>query len=307
MQIGSGAHTYALVEGWGKLPAGKAYGYTHGVVEDTRGRIYIHNQSVDAVCVFEPDGTFVASWGEAYATGAHGMHVSREKDGEYLYLSTTGQRQVVKTRLDGTLVWTVSTPPRPDIYDSNKKLFKPTETAVAPNGDVYVADGYGQPWIHRYSRDGEYKGSFGGPGNGRGQLSNCHGIMLDTRGPEPLVLVSDRGNSRLQYFSLDGQFVRFSAEGLVRKPCTTIQFGEELYIPDLHSRVTVLDRQDKLVAHLGEREEGWKIPNWPNIAHELRKPGSFTSPHGLHVDKRGNIYLVEWISDGRVTKLERAG
>ena len=305
MKIGEGSHKYELVEGWGSLPDERAYGYTHGVVEDAKGRIYIHNQSKHSVCLFDPEGNFLGSWGEAYAAGAHGMHLSKEKDGEYLYLSTTGQRMVVKTTLDGKVLWSVSTPPRSDIYDSDKKLFSPTETAVGPNGKVYVADGYGQPWIHVYSLNGEYEKSFGGPGSAEGQLSNCHGIMIDTRGKEPLVLVSDRGNSRLQYFSLEGKFVRMSAAGIVLKPCTTIQYKDELYIPDLYSRITILDKNDKLVCHVGERVEGYKIDGWPNIKKELRRPGTFTSPHGLHVDRQGTIYLVEWISDGRVTKLKR--
>ena len=305
MRIGSGSHQYEVVEGWGKLPAGKAFGYTHGVVEDSSGLLYIHNQSKDSVCIFDAGGEFISSWGEAYAGGAHGMYLNKEKDGEFLYLSTTKQNSVVKTTLKGEVLWTIGQPPRPDIYDGDKKKFVPTETTVAPNGEVYVADGYGQPWIHRYDASGRYLSSFGGLGAGEGQLSNPHGIMIDRRGPEPLVLVSDRGNSRLQYFTLAGTHVRFSGQDLVRKPCTTISYKDELYIPDLHSRITILDKNDRLVGHVGERAEGWKIPQWPNIAHELRQVGSFTSPHGLHVDKQGNIYLVEWISDGRVTKLKR--
>jgi len=305
MRIGSGSHTYEVVEGWGKLPEGKKYGYTHGVVEDAQGRIYIHNQSADSVCVFSAEGVFQNSWGPQFASGAHGLHLNKEKSGEYLYLSTTSQGQVVKSTLDGQMAWAVTTPRRPDLYDSDKRAFRPTETAVGPNGKVYVADGYGQPYIHVYSLDGQYETSFGGLGDGPGQLSNPHGVMIDTRGKDPLVLISDRGNSRLQYFTLDGKHVKFTGVGIIQKPCTTIQHGDEIYIPDLYSRITVLDKNDQLVCHLGERKEGWKIPGWPNIAHDLRQVGNFTSPHGLHVDKRGNIYLVEWISDGRVTKLAK--
>ena len=305
MKIGSGSHQYEVVEGWGKQPAGISYGFTHGVVEDSQGRIYIHNQSKDSVCIYDAAGTFVKSWGAEYAAGAHGMLLNREKDGEFLYLATTGQGQVAKTTLDGRVTWSIGQPARPDIYDGEKKKFVPTETAVAPNGDVYIADGYGQPWIHQYSPTAEYIRSFGGPGKDAGQLSNPHGIKIDTRGREPLVLVSDRGNNRLQYFTLDGKHVRFSGVGILRQPCTTIQFSDEIYIPDLLSRLTILDKDDKLIAHLGEYEEGWKLEGWPNIAHTLRQPGKFTSPHDMHVDAQGNIYVAEWISDGRVSKLKR--
>jgi hypothetical protein len=303
MRIGSGSHTYEWVENWAKIPDHIQPGYTHGVAEDAQGRIYVHNASPHAIIVFDADGNFLNAWGEGFAAGAHGLFLNREVDGEYLYLSATNQNVVVKTTLDGREVLRITTPDLPHIYDSERK-FVPTETAVAPNGDIYIADGYGQPWVHRYNVRGEYISSFGGLGDEPGQLKNPHGIMIDTRGSEPLVLVSDRGNHRLQYFTLDGESVRIT-EGMLRLPCTTEQHGDELYIPDLHSRLTILDKDDQLITHLGERENGWEIPGWPNIAHELRQAGSFTSPHDLHVDSVGNIYVVEWISDGRISKLAR--
>jgi len=303
MKIGSGSHTYEWIEGWAKVPASVTLGYTHGVVEDSKGRIYIHHTGTPSVAIFEPDGTFVSAWGGEYSAGAHGMYLNNEADGEYLYLSTTNQGFVAKTTLDGREIYRIGVPDLPNIYDAEKK-FSPTETAVAPNGDVYIADGYGQPWVHQYNAKAEYIRSFGGKGDQLGQLNNPHGIKIDTRGSEPLVLVSDRGNNRLQYFTLDGKPVKVS-KGIVDLPCTTDQWQDEIYIPDLHSRLTVLDKNDNLITHLGERANGWQIQGWPNIAHDLRQVGNFTSPHDLHVDGKGNIYVAEWISDGRVTKLQR--
>jgi DNA-binding beta-propeller fold protein YncE len=278
-------------------------GYTHGVVEDSQGRIYVHNTSKDSVLVFDPDGNFLNSWGEEFAAGAHGMYLNKEHDGEYLYLSTTNQGMVVKTTLDGRVIYRIGTPDLPHIYNEATK-FSPTETAVAPNGDVYIADGYGQPWVHQYSAKAEYIRSFGGLGDGLGNLNNPHGIKIDTRTSEPMVLVSDRGNHRLQYFTLDGKPVKI-VKGMLDLPCTTDQYQDEIYIPDLHSRLSILDRNDQLITHLGEREKGWEIQGWPNITHGQRQVGNFTSPHDLHVDNNGNIYVVEWISDGRITKLAR--
>lgn len=303
MQIGSGSHIYEWVEGWAKIPSNIQPGYTHGVVEDAQGRIYVHNASMDSVLIFDAEGNFIQSWGEAYAEGAHGLHLNAESDGEYLYLALTKQAMVVKTDLDGNEIWRIATPELPQIYDDEHK-FSPTETTVAPNGDVYIADGYGQPWVHVYDSAANYKFSFGGRGEEPGLLNNPHGIMLDTRGSEPLILVSDRGNHRLQYFTLDGEFVRIT-EGMLDLPCTTVQYQDEIYIPDLHSRMTILDKDDQLIAHVGERENGWQIEGWPNIAHELRQVGNFTSPHDLHVDQNGNVYMAEWINDGRITKLAR--
>ena len=303
MQIGSGSYTYEWIENWAKLPEGIQFGYTHGIAEDSQGRIFVHNASTYSVIIFDEDGSYLESWGEEYAAGAHGMLLNREADGEYLYLAATNQNMVVKTTLYGKEVLRIETPELPQIYDTERK-FVPTETAVAPNGDIYIADGYGESWVHCYNARGEYLFSFGGRGDGEGQLNNPHGIMLDTRGSEPLLVVADRGNHRLQYFTLDGKFVKIT-EGMLRLPCTTEQYEDDLYIPDLHSRLTILDSNDQLITHLGERDHGWEIPGWPNIAHDLRQAGNFTSPHDLHVDSRGSIYVAEWISDGRVTKLVR--
>jgi len=307
MVIGTGAHRYEVHSGWGKLPSGLSFGTTHGVVEDSSGRILIHHTGRQSVVTFEPDGTFVSSWGDEYQGGAHGMFLNRERDGEYLYLSTTSLGFVSKTTLDGREVFRIGTPNLPDIYDQERK-FVPTETAVAPDGRIYVADGYGQPWVHIYDRDARYLSSFGGKGSGEGQLDNPHGIKVDTRGPQPLVLVSDRGNSRLQYFTLDGKHVRF-VQGDLRKPCTTYQWKDEIYIPDLYSRLTILDRQDRLIAHVGDWPDCWTKEGWPNLPSSDWREGQFSSPHDLHVDGRGTIYVVEWLSNGtgKITKLVRQG
>jgi hypothetical protein len=303
--IGSGKHRYEVIDRWEKLPARFRLATTHGVVEDSRGRILIHHTGRQSVVILDPDGRYESSWGDEYEGGAHGMFLNREADGEYLYLSATSLGFVAKTTLDGREVFRIGTPERPDIYDQERK-FVPTETAVASDGRIYVADGYGQSWVHVYDRSARYVTSFGGKGNGTGQLDNPHGIKIDTRGAEPLVLVSDRGNSRLQYFTLDGQHVRFT-QGDLRKPCTTYQWKDEIYIPDLYSRLTILDREDRLVAHLGDWPECWNKEGWPDLPASGWVTGRFSSPHDLHVDGKGSIYVVEWLSEGtpKITKLVR--
>ena len=305
MEIGTGTHRYEVIDDWAKLPAGMQFGTTHGVVEDANGRIYIHHTGKQSVTIFEPDGTFIDSWGDEYEGGAHGMHLSREGDDEYLYLSATKLGFVAKTTLEGEVLFKIETPDLPSIYD-NEKLFVPTETTVASDGKIYVADGYGQSWAHIYTSSGEYLKSFGGKGSGAGELDNPHGIMIDTRNGDERVLVSDRMNHRLQYFTLDGAHDGFVDHDL-RMPCTSIQWNDEIYIPDLHSKLTVFDSEDKVITHLGDRPGIWEKEGWPNLPKSDWISGKFSSPHDLHVDRSGNIYLVEWLSEGtgKVTKLIR--
>lgn len=305
MIIGSGTHRYEVVDQWGELPSGVEFGTTHGVAEDAEGHIYIHHTGRQSMTIFEPDGTFVRGWGEAYSLGAHGLLLNEEDGEEFLYLSATKLGLVAKTTLDGEELFRITTPDRPDIYNDERR-FVPTECAVAPDGDIYVADGYGQPWIHQFTKDAEYVRSFGGPGEGPGNLLNPHGIKIDSRGDRPLLVVADRGNDRLQYFTLDGEHVRFLDHEL-RKPCTAVPWQNELYVPDLHSRVSIFDTSDQLITHLGDRPDCWTKEGWPNLLKEDWVEGAFSSPHDLHVDADGNIYVAEWLSAGvgKLTKLVR--
>ncbi len=302
--VGSGSHTYEVAEGWGQLPEGIKYGYTHGVVVDKQDNVYIHNQSKDAVIVFNRDGKFIKSWGAEFAGGAHGMLLHTENGKEFLYLADPARHIMVKTTLDGEVVYTLKMPDRKDIYASDAE-YKPTETCVAPNGDVYVTDGYGKSWIHHYDSKGNYKTSFGGPaGSEKGQTKCPHGVRIIQRGGKTELYCADRGNNRFQIFSLDGKHLRFVTDEL-RYPCCFYQWHDEIYIPDLHSRVTVFDKNDKLITHLGDTPDGWKKPKWPNVEPEELKVGKFSSPHNCCVDSRGDVYVAEWIAVGRVTKLIR--
>ena len=301
--LGQGKHTYEVVPGWGEPPPGIHYGYTHGVVVDSQQRVFIHNQSRDAVVIYDDRGKFVKSWGEHFEKGAHGMLLSKEGRQEFLYLADIERNIVVKTTLDGEVVWTLGYPQEAGVYE-NAKQYRPTNVAIAPNGDFYVGDGYGRSYVHQYNSKAQYIRTWGGKGKEAGQLDCPHGIWMDTRGGTPVVMVADRGNFRLQTFTLDGKHIGFVNDEL-RRPCHFDQRGDVLLIPDLNGRVTLFDGNNKLITHLGDNPDVWKIKGWPNLPHEQRKEGVFISPHAASFDAQGNIYVVEWISDGRVTKLRK--
>jgi len=302
---GSGQHSYELVEGWGHLPEHVKFGNTHGVAEDSQGRIYVHNQSPTghSMVVFDGDGAFITAWGKEFAKGAHGLQLLKEGSGEFLYLALTDEHRCVKTTLDGEVVWELRYPAESGLYESENE-YVPTNIAIAPNGDFYIADGYGKSYIHHYNRKAEYLNSWGGKGSAPGEMNCCHGIYVDTRGARPEIVVADRANVRLQYFDLDGNHLRFVTGDLLH-PCHIDQRGADLLIPDLYGRVTILDQNNRLVTHIGETPNANRLAGWPNIVKEKRVPGKFTSPHGAIWDRDGNLYCVEWIPDGRVTKFRR--
>jgi len=303
--VGGGDHAYEVVRGWGKLPDGVEYGNTHGVQVDSQGLVLVHNTSKDSVCIFDPDGKFIKSWGEAYADGAHGFQLVREGKDEFLYLALTGQHIVVKTTLDGDVVWKLDFPRECDAYEGKPDRYVPTNIAIAPKGDFYIADGYGLSWVHQYDRNAKYIRSWGGAGKEPGKMNCPHGIWVDTRGPTPEVVVADRSNVRLQYFSLDGKHLRFVVDEL-RHPCHFDQRGGELLIPDLHGRVTIFNKENRLVTHLGDNADPSRRGR-NDLPPEQWVEGQFVAPHAACWDRDGNIYVAEWVRVGRVTKLRKVG
>ncbi len=308
--VGSGEHTYECIHDWATLPPDIAFGNTHGIVQDSQGLVHIKHtvhassSKPDAVCVFDPDGKFVRSWGGEYKGGAHGLHLSKEADGEFLYICDQARGIVDKTTLTGEKVWSKAAPLESGVY-SGQGEYHATNVAVVPMGfaragDFFIADGYGKSWIHRYTAKGDYLGTFGGPGKERGQLSCPHGLMIDTRGKEPRLVVADRSNRRLQYFDLDGRSQGFVTDEL-RSPCHFHERNGELLIPDLEARVTLFDRDNKLIVHLGDGAN-FGLRDKPR---DQFIPGKFIAPHSAIFDRDGNIFVVEWVEVGRVTKLRR--
>jgi hypothetical protein len=312
--VGAGPHRFEVIHDWGETPKSIAYGNTHGVCVDSQGHVYIHHTvhassaSDDTMVVFDRKGRFVRSWGREFKGGAHGLHIRKEGRDEYLYMCDTKRGLVVKTTLEGREVFTLGYPAESPAYQPDaggkKPRYSPTNLAIAPDGRIFVGDGYGSHFINVYGANGKFLQTYGGRGKGEGQLDCPHGIVVDTRGKEPLLLVADRANRRFQYFSLDGGHLRFAAAGDVRLPCHFHQRKGLLLVPDLEARVTLMDSANRVLAHLGEGD--------PRKCYDTRKQpreafaaGQFVCPHSACFDHDGNILVVEWVEVGRVTMLRR--
>ena len=295
---------YTFNTTWLKSDGKTRLGTTHAVNEDSEGRIYIHNMGKNAMVVCDPDGKVISRWGDRFSAGAHGARLVKEGSDEFFYLAATHLHEAYKTDLAGNVVATYALPPRSDIYSAPNE-FIPTETAVASDGTVYVADGYGKSWIHVYSNSGEYRSSFGGPGEEAGKVDQPHGINIDLRDGRERLVVADRKNKRLQYFDLQGNSTGMVSD-VLRFPCTAKPWGDYLFIPDLFSSVFVLDKDNRQVLEIGLWDGCWEKDGWPNLPTEQWRNDAFIAPHDLHVDGQGRIYVAEWISDGRpkVTRLE---
>jgi DNA-binding beta-propeller fold protein YncE len=315
--VGAGKHKYEWVRGWGQLPEGMQWGSTHGAVQvDARNRVYFNSDTENAIIVFDQNGKFVKSFGKEWkadkeGNGTHGMQIVMEGGKEFIYLTNLFRHEFAKLTLDGQVVWVKGYPEKSGVYKDNS-TFRPTGIAVAATGDFYVTDGYGANYIHHYNAKGEYVNSWGGKvtkenPKEEGKFNTPHAIIIDTRTSPHTVLVTDRANHRLQWFSLDGKHVR-TLDGTdgdqLRLPATLHIHETDLAIGDLGGRVTILDKNNKLITHIGDQVDAKKRAT-NKLPREQWLDGIFVSPHGITWDKQGNLYVEEWMAIGRVVKLKR--
>ena len=313
--IGAGEFTYECIHNWGELPPAHHYGgASHGIAVDSNGFVYItHHGGPGSIFVFDPEGKFVRCQGFYHTLNGegkgHGIDIRVEDGGEFLYLSPDwGDFGFTKTTLEGDVVWAVDVPKDSGKYDAKKPRYRPTNVSFHPDGDVFLGDGYGSNLIHRYTADGRYVSTFGGTGKGQGEFRTPHGQWLDTRDGTPKTVIADRANKRLQFISMDGKYLG-EVTGLLFPADIDIQ-GDLMLVPDLHARVTLFNKDNSVIAHLGDDKawrdrvlDGFKMRGQP----KNWQPGKFIHPHDACFDKDGNILIAEWVMTGRITKLVKVG
>ncbi len=218
--------------------------------QDEQGHIYVghtvHKSSMrgEAIVVFDEKGRFVRAFGEEFRGGAHGLRLRREGKDEFLYHCDINRCRIVKTTLTGEEIWMHGYPREDASYAERPIDFVPTNVAFAPNGDFYVGDGYGSNHMLRFSLAGKFLGEIGRPGHDDGEFDTPHGQWVDPRGETPLLVVADRGNRRIQTFTLDGAHLKtIKDEARLRMPCNFHTQGEWMVCPDLDSQVCILDRR----------------------------------------------------------------
>lgn len=314
---------YQLVPDFLGTPPGKAtIGSGHGeIAVDSAGLIYVSVQEKDAgIQVYGQDGKYLKAL--ALPMSLHGFVIRKSAEGEFLYGAVLGEQRFLKARLDGTIVMEI----KPDAFPADKGVAKDkkgkavnalklTSCDVAPNGDIYIVDGYGKSWVFVFGADGKFKSVFGGPTqvvDGKG-FANTHKVFVDPRFSPARLLCLDRGNNRMFHVDLDGTNPRMIADKGLRNPSSASFHGDLMCVAEIAGRVSVWNKDGRMLAELGandrvaeDKAKGIKKEtNTPGVKPADWREGVVTSPHGITFDNDGNILETEWNQFGRVLRWNR--
>ena len=295
--IGHGDFRYKIDLNWGALNSNYyPVQDCHEMVQDSRGRIVLLTNHVkNNVIIYEKSGQLSEVW-TTDLPGAHGLTLNVEGGEDFLYITDSETNRIVKTTLAGQRVLELGFPKVSDKYQSANQ-YKPTETAIAENGDIFVADGYGEQWILHYNWKGDLLNVFGG----KEYFDNAHGIAIDRRDAKnPTLLITARQQNKLKRFSLDGKFIsEIDLPGAFI--CRPIIHGKNIYLATIWSGngtegtgfISILDENDRLVS-----APGGCVPIYENGAlHPMYQALKiFHHPHDVCVDDEGDLYVAQWNS-----------
>lgn len=308
--IGHGDFRYKVDLTWSQAdPATTPVNDCHEMVQVADGRLFLLTNHVkNNVIVFDKSGKVLSTWTLGFK-GAHGLSLHRDATGkEHLYITDTATAQVVKTTLTGEIVLSLPTATKCGAYAEHTP-YSPTETAVGPNGDIYVADGYGSQFILRYDSAGKFISKFGGKSaiaSNAGKFLQAHGVALDTRGKEPLLVCTERLRNEFHWYTLDGKFVRtaylpgafvsrpvISGKNLFSGVCFGMKPGDYRMYKD-RGFVVVLNDADKVVSCPGGRAPVYDGEH-PQLL--LQDQPVFRNAHDVCVDDQGDLYVAQWSAD----------
>ncbi|MEL7220853.1 MAG: 6-bladed beta-propeller [Bacteroidota bacterium] len=267
------------------------------MVQDSKGRIILlTNHTHNNVIIYNKDGKLLNSWGTNFP-GAHGLTLKNEGGEDFLYITDTELHQVIKTTIDGQEVFRISDP-QSKSKDATTRPFLPTETAIAENGDIYVADGYGSQYIYVYDQKGQLKHEFGGPGDGEDQFFNAHGIAIDERDGTPKLLITAREKQQLKHFDLAGNYL-----STIELPgayiCRPVVHQKVVYLATIWSGdksnrsgfISILDQNNQLISAPGGIAPSYTDEQLNPMTQALTL---FQHPHDVCIDEDENLYIPQW-------------
>ena len=287
--LGQGEFKYRVIEDWAKLPDEWSFMDVAGVAVNSKDEVFVFNRGEHPMIIFDIKGNYLRSWGENLFSRPHGIHIGPD---DYIYCTDDGDHTVKKISPDGKLIFQIGVPGKPSEFMSNLPFHRCTHTALCPDNNIFVSDGYGNACVHKYSPDGKLIKTFGESGTGPGQFNLVHNIVADDEG---WIYVADRENHRVQVFNTEGKYE--TQWNNLHRPCGLFmprgkcpicivgELGPGLLVnrkyKNLGPRLSILDNNGNLISRLGgENGAGFEL-------------GQFQAPHGISLDSEGSIYVGE--------------
>ncbi len=296
--VGHNSHKYKVDLNWGALNSDfYPVNDCHEMVQDSKGRILLlTNHTHNNVIVYDKKGKLIEVWGTEYP-GAHGLTLSNENGEDFLYIADNSRHEVIKTTIDGQELMTLGYPKESGKYEKAEQYI-PTETAIAPNGDIYVADGYGLQYILHYNFKGELLNVFGGRGDGEEHFDNAHGICIDQRSGTPSLLITARMQNKLKRFNLDGEYIE-SLDLPGAYICRPVIHNKHVFLATIWSGdgsqntgfVSILDEKNQLISAPGGTEPKYVSGKLKPMRQAINL---FKHPHDVCVDEDENLYVAQW-------------
>lgn len=288
---------------FGQLPPGRTWGSTSAIYRAPDGQsIWVADRCGENSCVGKPDvapifrfdldGRLLANFGAGLMAFPHGMHVDAEGN---VWVTDAGRpdaeglgHTVLKFSPEGELLMTLG---KPGVAGGGPDLFnQPNDVVVAPNGDIYVADGHGQDGnnrIVRFSADGTYLGEWGRTGSADGEFQEPHGLAIDSRGR---LFVADRWNDRIQIFDLEGNHLA-SWRPFSRPSGIFIDSDDILYSADSSSNST-RNPGGRRGIYYGSAVTGEVYGYIPDPEPDP-DTNLVSGAYGITVDVEGDLYAAE--------------
>ncbi len=298
--LGQGDFRYRARRYWGRLDRAKyPVRDCHGIAEDRNGRIVLlTNDTHNNLIAYDKPGKFLAAWENRFPA-AHGLDITDHQGEDRYWITDHDVQSVSMCSPDGHELRRIGPDAVASKYSDLKK-YHPTNSAVAPEGDFFVTDGYGSSFVHHFDPDWKYISTFGGPGDAPSNLNTPHSAWIDMRSGKPSVLICDRGNEMLKWFSLSGELQKVvSVPGA--QPGNAAPFGgylgkltDHLAIASLNGMILILDGSDRVVSAVGGEP--------PVYADGKLQPlqvfnYTFNHPHDVYVDAAGALYVAQWWSN----------
>ena len=284
MVFGQGDYTYEVVEGWGSKPTGRELGIVSSMAVDSLNRVHVIDREPNpAIVVYDQTGHFLYDWGQKIFKVPHSIWISED---DIIFITDCELHTVMTFTLDGQILSTLGTPGEPGKL--GEPFNAPTWAVLGKNNDMYVTDGYGQHYVHHFTKDGKLIRTWGGYGKDPEQFDTPHCVRVDK---DKRVFIVDRGNSRIQIFSPEGKFLQ-SWDHLMAANDLYIDQDNVVYLAAAPGRVSILNLQGEILSQWGSKG---------------KSPGQFIeAPHGIWVDSRGDIYVCEVpFTHNRIQKFKR--